>query len=77
MNVLFVLYLKSRDKIRTWTRPEFRCSPVPVPVEFGPVPVPVDLAGTRLVPQFFMLDYRFSLFCTNENCLYHVLPSIF
>ena len=28
--------------------------------------VPVDFAGTRPVPHFFiLLDYRFSMFCTN------------
>ena len=45
-------------------------------MEFGlvPVPVPVDFTGTRPVPRFFMLDYRFSLFLL-ISYLHHVLPT--
>ena len=38
--------------------------PVPFLVEFRPVPI--DLAGTSFF-SFFMLDYRFSMFCNNAS----------
>ena len=53
------------------TRPEFRfrsgTGSGGIWAGTGYGPVPIDLAGTRPVPNFFMLDYRFSIFCTNES----------